>query len=910
MHRISTLPNATRRLHTSARCLAAKSTGGEGLDNLLNDLLGRTGSNQTRNNVPVKRSWAPSPPKTNNQQNDQPRTVPSFSSRNSGRPAGGNDRQDGPSRQRTPRHDQGDREPRQQRSFGLSQPPRGPRQPRQTQQASPSADKSRGPRRNVESPARFDSPPSRKLPSLAESASTIDVGPTLSEDVTGLEGDDDIPSISRKNSALGKHGNLRRSPAEGRGSLRSQPTDNNAFAHKKKHPQPPAQQSSIPHSREHFKKKGKRVVEAKVEREVFIPSSVRVGDLARIVDTKLPLLLRKMQRLGMPAEQCRSDYLLSSEDASLVAMEYNLTPIVDEEKSFDIYPDPPPSPEEMANLPSRPPVVTIMGHVDHGKTTLLDALRHTSVAAGEAGGITQHIGAFSVSVADLMPSADANSSALSSPSITFLDTPGHAAFTAMRARGAHVTDIVVLVVAADDGVMPQTKEVIELVKTEGEHIGLVVAINKCDKPGIDIHKVKNALMVEGVYLEEDGGDVPSVEVSGLKGIGLDSLVETLATVAEVRDLRASRENKAEGFVLESRVEKGRGNVATILVTRGTLKTGDSIVAGLTWCRVRQMTDDKGKVVKEALPGMPVIVTGWKEVPLAGDEILQARNGEEEAKKAISNRQREAEKKALMADVEKINEKRRLERERLEHEEAIAEAAKASGEDPVAAAALAHREAEATEKEHAFKELRLVIRADVSGTVEAVVGALEHIGNKEAGVKIVHAGVGDVADSDVAIAEAAEGMIIGFSVKASKSVQTLAAKANVPVHLESVIYRLIETVRSKVAALLPPIIETRVLGEATVLQMFSIAVKGRDSASIAGCRVANGVINRHDNIRVLRGEGREVVFQGTLDSLKHVKKDIAEARKGSECGLSVHGFKDIQEGDIIVAYQKVEKPREL
>lgn len=485
MHRISTLPAATRRLHTSARCLASKPTGGEGLDNLLNDLLGRTGTNQTRNNVPVRRSWAPSQPKTDDQQNSQPRSVPSFSSRKSGRPVGGNDRQDGQSRQRAPRQDQGDREPRQQRSFGLSQSSRGSRQPRQNQQTTPASETSKGPRRNVDSAARSDSTPIRKLPSLAESASIIDVGPTL-DDAAGVEGDDDIPSISRKNAAAGKHGNQRRGPAEGRGSLRSQPSDNNAFAHKKKHPQQPAQQTSIPHSREHFKKKGKRVVEAKIEREVFIPSSVRVGDLARIVDTKLPALLRKMQRLGMPAEQCRSDYLLSSEDASLVAMEYNLTPIVDEEKSFDIYPDPPPSPEELANLPSRPPVVTIMGHVDHGKTTLLDALRHTSVAAGEAGGITQHIGAFSVSVADLLPGADANPSSLSSPSITFLDTPGHAAFTAMRARGAHVTDIVVLVVAADDGVMPQTKEVIELVKTEGEHIGLVVAINKCDKPGIDI----------------------------------------------------------------------------------------------------------------------------------------------------------------------------------------------------------------------------------------------------------------------------------------------------------------------------------------------------------------------------------------------------------------------------------------
>lgn len=652
------------------------------------------------------------------------------------------------------------------------------------------------------------------------------------------------------------------------------------------------------------KPKAKTIMEAKVDREVFIPASVRVGDLARIVDVKLFSLVNRMRRLGFSEEQFNSDYLLNSEDAGLIAMEYGLTPVVDEEKSFDIYPEPTPS--DTSNLPLRPPVVTIMGHVDHGKTTLLDALRKTSVAAGEAGGITQHIGAFSVPVSSLVKNYDA-ANASGAATITFLDTPGHAAFTAMRARGAHVTDIIVLVVAADDGVMPQTKEVINLSKSESSHVGLVVAINKVDKPGVDLNKVKSALGAEDIFLEEDGGDVPSVHVSGLKRIGLDDLVETLSTVAEVRDLRADTQGKAEGFVLESRVEKGRGNVATVLVTRGTLKTGQAIVAGTTWCKVRQMTDDKGAVVKAAPPGSPVTVIGWRDLPKAGDELLQAVNGEDEAKRAITNRLRDVERKALMQDVEKINEKRRLERERIEQEAAEAEALEKAGADHQQAIQTAHRDYEAAHRPPDFKELRLIIRADVSGTVEAVVGALEGIGNKEAGVKIIHTGVGDVTDSDVAMAEAAEGIIIGFSVKAPRSVEGQAASAKVPLVLESVIYRLIETVRARVAGLLPPIIESRVLGEATVQQVFSIALKGKATLNVAGCRITNGAISKTDKVRVLRGEARETVFEGVFETMKQAKKDITEARKGNECGLSLEGFQDIRAGDSIVAYSVVEKP---
>ncbi|WWD08829.1 translation initiation factor IF-2 [Kwoniella europaea PYCC6329] len=635
------------------------------------------------------------------------------------------------------------------------------------------------------------------------------------------------------------------------------------------------------------------------EKQVYIPRTISVANLAKIFGVKLFNLQTRMSRLDMTEDQRRSDYLLNAEQACDIAIEYGFDPVVDEEASFDIYPDP--DTADGAIHPLRPPVVTIMGHVDHGKTTLLDSLRHTSVAAGEAGGITQHIGAFSVPLSSLLPSSGTITN--SSPStITFLDTPGHAAFTAMRARGASVTDIVVLVVAADDGVMPQTKEVLELVKSEGDKVGLVVAINKCDKPGVDFDKVKSALGAEGIHLEEDGGDVPSVKVSGLAKIGLDDLVETLSTLAEIRDLRARKEGKAEGYVLESRVDRGRGNIATVLVTRGILKTGSSIVAGQTWCRVRQMQDDKGKPIKEALPGTPVSITGWKELPSAGDELLEAIKGEDEAKKAINNRKRDEERKRLMADVEQINIKRKEERMRLEAEAAALEALE-SGETPA-------DQDQVKAKEEEKKFLRLVIKADVSGTVEAVVGSLEHIGNKEAGVKVVHTGVGEVSESDITLAEASDATIIGFNVPASRSIQTSAKSLQVPLHLESVIYRLIDTVRSKVAGLLPPKIEYSVKGEATVQQIFEINIKRKQTIKIAGCRVNNGIINRLEGIRVLRGPNRDVVFEGKIETLKHLKKEVGEVRKGMECGIQLEEFDEIREGDEIVGFTKVEVPREL
>ncbi|KZT58983.1 hypothetical protein CALCODRAFT_494224, partial [Calocera cornea HHB12733] len=462
----------------------------------------------------------------------------------------------------------------------------------------------------------------------------------------------------------------------------------------------------------------------------------------------------------------------------------------------------------------------------------------------------------------------------------------------MRARGAHVTDIIVCVVAADDGVMPQTREVLNLAKSEN-NVQLVIAVNKIDKPGADADKIKNALMIEGVQVEDLNGDVPCVEVSGLTGQGLDTLIETISTMAEVADLRAEQTSKAEGHVLESRVDKGRGPIATILVARGTLRSGDSIVAGTTWCRVRQMMDDKGNLVKEAIPGMPVTVAGWKELPEAGDEVLQAVKGEGDAKQAIDNRQRELEKRKLLEDVLKINESRKA--ERLDREEAAH--AEHTGVDR-----------ETPEEHKGPKELRLVIKGDVSGTVEAVVGSVSGIGNDEVVTKVVHAGVGEVVESDVNLAQASDALIIGFNVKSQRSVQQHASSVGVPLYFDDVIYRVMEEVRKRASALLPPKIEKHVKGEAQVAEIFNITIKGRKQRAIAGCRVINGVVEKSSRVRIIRNG--EELWEGAIADLKHLKKEISEAKRGMECGMALDGFEDMQPGDIIQAIEINEVARQV
>ncbi|KAG2115123.1 initiation factor 2 [Suillus discolor] len=608
----------------------------------------------------------------------------------------------------------------------------------------------------------------------------------------------------------------------------------------------------------------------KVAVNVYIPTTVSVGQLARLLNVRQTLLQRKMVDAGMEAE-ASYDHVLTSDYAALLAEEFGRNPIINDEAAFDIYP-PAPHPDPTA-LPTRPPIITIMGHVDHGKTTLLDTLRSASVADNEAGGITQHIGAFSVPV-----------KGSSSGTITFLDTPGHAAFSAMRSRGASVTDMVVLVVAADDGVMPQTKEVIRLIKGEQGKVGVVVAINKVDKPEADVEKVQHALLAEGLQLEAFGGDIPSVEVSGLTGHGLTDLTDTLSLMAEVQDLRAEQDGPAYGHVIESKMHKGLGPTATVLVLRGCLTPGAHILAGTSSGKVRLMSNSSGATVKAAYPGMAVTVSGWRSLPGAGDEVVQGSEGD--VKKALANRIRKKEVETVLIDAEAINIARAAERERVRRKEDKSQDMR-------------------NILDGGPKELRLVIKGDVSGSVEAVVGALEGIGNEKARVKVVSTGVGDVTEGDVMMAKAAEGIIVSFSVKIPRSVETTAAQNHVPIYSSKIIYRIMDEVRDRVTALLPCTYETKVTGEATVLQLFDIHLKGKMTKKIAGCRVSNGTIEKSKGARVVRNG--QVIHEGVLDALKQHKKDLLEVKKGTECGISLQDYEELRNGDLIQMYQTIEIP---
>ncbi|KAJ7349196.1 hypothetical protein DFH08DRAFT_864714 [Mycena albidolilacea] len=628
------------------------------------------------------------------------------------------------------------------------------------------------------------------------------------------------------------------------------------------------------------KKKPLTYVEKHIDQDVYIPSTVSVGHLAKLLSVRLEDLQNKMFQAGMEG-QASFDYVLTSDYAVLLAEEFGRKPIVNDEAAFDLFP-PPPHPNS-ETLPNRPPVVTIMGHVDHGKTTLLDTLRSASVAAGEVGGITQHIGAFSVPV----PSTGAGGP----QSITFLDTPGHAAFSAMRARGAQVTDIIVLVVAADDGIMPQTREVIELIKKDRENIGVVVAINKIDKPGCDVDALQKALLVEDIHLEEFGGDIPSVEVSGLTGKGLPDLVETISLISEIQDIRAEPDGNVFGYVLESKVVKGLGPIATVLVLRGSLKPGSHILSGVHHAKVRIMHDSSGKVVKSASPGMAVTVSGWKSLPDAGDEVLQGT--ESEIKRAIVNRRRKADMEASLADVEAINTNRQQERDRRQAELE----ADAAGVDTVKPP----KEEEPTGP----KELRLLIKADVSGSAEAVEGALQGIGNHLAMTKVISSSVGAIMESDVMMAKTVGATIVGFSVSSNRAIELLATQNGVPIVTSDIIYRLMEDVKARVIGLLPTTTESRVTGEAKVLQLFEITVKGKKLKTVAGSRITNGVVEKNKLARVVRNG--DVIFEGSFETMRHFKKDVTELRKGTECGLNLAGFDALEVDDVIQTYEILEIP---
>ncbi|MGG7097500.1 translation initiation factor IF-2 [Clostridium sardiniense] len=495
------------------------------------------------------------------------------------------------------------------------------------------------------------------------------------------------------------------------------------------------------------------------------------------------------------------------------------------------------------NLQKRPPIITVMGHVDHGKTSLLDAIRKAKVTATEAGGITQHIGAYTVNV--------------NGEEITFLDTPGHEAFTAMRARGAQITDVVILVVAADDGIMPQTKEAINHCKAAG--VPMVVAINKIDRPNANIDRVKQELTEHGLVAEDWGGDTVCVPVSAKQGEGIDTLLEMVLLTSEMLELKANPDRKAKGTVIEAKLDKGRGSVASLLVQNGTLHVGDSILVGATYGRIRAMFDDTGKKIKSAGPSIPVEILGLSEVPAAGDRFNQVKD--EKTARNMAEIRKEKDK------TDSLNARHRVSLEDLYSQI----------------------------KEGTVKELDIVVKADVQGSVEAIRQSLEKLSTDDVKVRVIHGGVGAITETDISLATASNAIVIGFNVRPDSNSVAAAEREGVDVKTYRIIYDAIEDVKSAMIGMLEPEYKEVVLGKAEVRETYKISSVG----TIAGCYVLDGKITRNSDIRVIR-DGI-VVFESTLASLKRFKDDAKEVRSGYECGLSIEKFNDLKEGDIIEAY---------
>ena len=584
-----------------------------------------------------------------------------------------------------------------------------------------------------------------------------------------------------------------------------------------------------------------------VIKTIKLPEVLTVGELASKIKVPVAQLIKKMFMAGK-MYNVNSD--LPFDEAADIALEYNF--IAEEEEKVDVIEELLREEEEdEADMTSRPPVVCVKGHVDHGKTSLLDAIRNSDVTAGEAGGITQHIGASVVSI--------------NGQKITFLDTPGHEAFTAMRMRGAQSTDIAILVVAADDGVMPQTVEAINHAKAAG--IEIIVAINKIDKESANIDRVKQELMEYELVPEDWGGSTIFCPVSAHTKEGIDNLLEMIILTAEILELKANKNRKARGIVIEAQLDKGRGSVATILVQKGTLHVGDCLAIGDVHGKVRAMFDDKGRKVKEATPSMPVEVLGLNGVPNSG-EIVIATENEKEARtisEAFINRGKEK----LIADT-----KQRMSLDDLYNRI----------------------------QEGNVKDLNLIIKADVQGSVEAVKQSLLKLSNEEVAVKCIHSGVGAINESDVILASASNAIIIGFNIRPDNQAKEVAEREKVDIRLYRVIYNAIEDIESAMKGMLDPIFEEKVIGHAEVRQTYKASGVG----TIAGSYVLDGTIQRNCKVRISR-EG-EQIFEGELASLKRFKDDVKEVKTGFECGLVMDGFNDIKEGDIIEAYIMVEVPR--
>ncbi|EFE31983.1 uncharacterized protein ARB_01236 [Trichophyton benhamiae CBS 112371] len=619
------------------------------------------------------------------------------------------------------------------------------------------------------------------------------------------------------------------------------------------------------------KKAAQRAQEQSGPTPIVLPDFISVGNLADAINVRRTQFIKSLESLGF--DDVTNDHVLDSETAGLIVTEFNFEPVAE---SNDIDLVAAPRPDDTSNLPARPPVVTIMGHVDHGKTTLLDYLRKSSVVATEHGGITQHIGAFSVT----MPSGK---------QITFLDTPGHAAFLEMRKRGADVTDIVILVVAADDSVKPQTIEAIKHAK--GADVPIIVAINKIDKEDINIDRVKQDLARHNVSVEDYGGDVQAIGVSGKTGQGMLKLEEAVITLSEMLDLRADKECNFEGWIIEASTKRA-GRAATVLVRQGTLRPGDVIVAGTSWAKVRTLRNEAGIQVAEALPGTPVEVDGWRDQPVAGFEVLQAPD-EQRAKDVVAFRTEKEEVQRLGGDVEAINQTRRETRERRQLQAALEE----NGDTSTDAA-----------DKGGPQPIPFIVKADVSGSAEAIVNAMSAVGNNEVFAKILRFSVGKIGESDIRHASAANAAVISFNQSVDPDIMKFAVAEEVDVLNHNIIYELIDDVKMRLSEHLPPTVTQRVSGEAEIGEIFEIKLKGKKTTFVAGCKVSNGVINRSHNVRVLRG--KNIIYDGTLSSLKNVKKDVTEMRKGTECGMAFEGWADFAVGDEIQTYEVVREKRLL
>ncbi|MDX8462290.1 translation initiation factor IF-2 [Mesorhizobium humile] len=599
--------------------------------------------------------------------------------------------------------------------------------------------------------------------------------------------------------------------------------------------------SSMRRRQEKFKRAMHNEPREKVMREVILPETITIQELAQRMSERAVDVVKFFMKQG---QILKPGDVIDADTAELVASEFGHTVrrVAEsdiEEGLFNIA-------DRAEDLVSRPPVVTIMGHVDHGKTSLLDAIRNANVVSGEAGGITQHIGAYQIEK--------------NGQKITFIDTPGHAAFTAMRARGAQVTDIAVLVVAADDSVMPQTIESISHAKAAG--VPIIVAINKIDKRDADPQKVRTELLRHEVFVESMGGEVLDVEVSATKGTNLDKLLEAILLQAEVLDLKANPDRTAEGAVIEAQLDKGRGPVATVLVQTGTLMPGDIIVAGNEWGRVRALVNDRGEHVPEAPPAMPVEVLGLQGTPQAGDRFAVV-NNEARAREITEYRQRLARDKAVARHAGQ--------RGSLEQ---MMSQLQTSG----------------------LKEFPLVIKGDVQGSIEAINAALEKLGNDEVRARIVHAGAGGITESDVSLAETSGAAIIGFNVRANAQARAAAAAAGIEIRYYSIIYNLVDDVKAALSGMLSPERRETFIGNAEILEIFDISKVGK----IAGCRVTEGKVERGAGVRLIRDN--VVIHEGTLKTLKRFKDEVAEVPGGQECGMAFQNYEDMRVGDVIECFR--------